>query len=257
MIPSRTPSLIQAVQYMMVWSMISSRETEYSDPSRELSEKLKQIKGVKFSYAVFPKDNDEIRLDDFPVFSCSQNSVNILSRLIYLYMSCEYKESCLAHFSDWLHSSSASQQSAATTGIKDSYAILASYQVRSFSVVSVAEPDDNFVGFFFIYSSLYSQKQLEDKIEQTGLFSQLEMLHFYLTRRYPRITNPDFHNGSMKERTAEILHLTASGKSCSEIMQILPLSANGVNYHLGRAKSLLNARNKAELIYNAKRDCFI
>ncbi|GLO60549.1 hypothetical protein MACH09_10570 [Vibrio sp. MACH09] len=234
--------------------------------SCELSERLKKVYGFEFSYAVFPKDfgifnstrnRDEVNLLKYPIFSTSSKGACVASRLIYMYMSDSRRSTKTPNLVSWLESNFLNALKTGEPHNEYKEEFLLSNQVSSLFSVTVSEHEDDFAGFFFMYSNALKQHDMESKIKNSGLKLQLDTLHFYLTRRYPRVTNPNFYNGSMKERTAEILHLTASGKSCNEIMQIIPLSANGVNYHLDRAKSLLNARNKVELIYNAKQSCFI
>lgn len=234
--------------------------------SCELSERLKKVYGFEFSYAVFPKDfgifystkhHDEINFLKYPIFSTSNKGACVASRLIYMYMSDCRKSIPPSNLNSWLGNNFLNALKTEEPHNKYKEEFLVSNKVSSMFSMTVSEHEDDFAGFFFMYSNTFKQNEMERKIRNSGLILQLETLHFYLTRRYPRVTNPNFYNGSMKERTAEILHLTASGKSCNEITQIIPLSANGVNYHLDRAKSLLNAKNKVELIYNAKQSCFI
>ncbi|WP_028115002.1 helix-turn-helix transcriptional regulator [Ferrimonas kyonanensis] len=55
----------------------------------------------------------------------------------------------------------------------------------------------------------------------------------------------------MKNKTINILKLTALGLTSAEIAKEMFLSSRGVDYHLEIAKEILGAKNKANLIYLA------
>jgi len=119
-------------------------------------------------------------------------------------------------------------------------------------------PDDNFIGLFFVmHQGSELTESLRESINQPWVAALLELTHFYMTRKYPSLTNPNLYNGSIREKTLKILEHTAAGMNYRDIGEELHLTERGVHYHIDRAKLLLNATNKADLVRIAKECCLI
>ncbi|QIZ76107.1 helix-turn-helix domain-containing protein [Ferrimonas lipolytica] len=116
--------------------------------------------------------------------------------------------------------------------------------------------NDNFVGYFCITSS-GSQQELIEYVNKPLITTTLDLTHFYLTRSYPSLVNPNNFNGVINEKTRAVIQLAAEGNSCKDIGHKLCLTERGVNYHLDRAKNILGASNKTDMVRLAKNNCLI
>lgn len=115
---------------------------------------------------------------------------------------------------------------------------------------------DDSIGCLWLLSPL-NESELKEKIEASWVKPYLHLIHFYLTRTYPSLTNPHIFNGCFSAKMIEVLQLTSKGYSSKDIAKAVYLTERGVNYHIDRAKAQLNAANKADLIRIAKECCLI
>jgi len=81
-----------------------------------------------------------------------------------------------------------------------------------------------------------------------SLLPLLERCHKLLQLDSSRETNPYIRHGVFSETCQKILKMTADGMSVKMIAVKLGLTEEGVTYHITRAKKVLNARNKTQLI---------
>lgn len=125
---------------------------------------------------------------------------------------------------------------------------------KSYCEYYCTENIDDSIACFVLYSSL-CQTELKARLQAPGVPELLELVHFYFSHTYPWRTNPQIINGTFKEKTIEVLKLTALGYSSKKIAEELHLTVRGVNYHIERAKVQLEAHSKAELINIAKKYC--
>ena len=133
--------------------------------------------------------------------------------------------------------------------------LFADYGVNSEASLFVNIHDEQLAGHFMINSTM-SQQDLDETLEQALVRKTLELTHFYLTRRF-RAINPHVHNGTIKPRTLKVLDLISKGANSQEAAVNLYMTARGVNYHLERSRSVLNARNTADLVRIAKESCIL
>lgn len=131
-------------------------------------------------------------------------------------------------------------------------------EVSLSSYCSVADqPKDSFVGLFGMFSDALNQEELLNYLEDNKISEYLELIHFYMTHKYPSLTNPSSYNGTIKPKTQKVIELTAMGFNVSQISSLLHLTERGVSYHLDLAKEALGAKNKMELIYKATNELMI
>ncbi|AZG73289.1 helix-turn-helix transcriptional regulator [Shewanella livingstonensis] len=123
--------------------------------------------------------------------------------------------------------------------------------------IIVSSPEQDFVGGFAIFSEQIKQDDLEDYLEKNKIADYLDLIHFYMSRKYSNLTSPSQYNGTIKPKTRKVIELTAMGFHVSEISNMLHLTERGVSYHLDLAKEVLVAKNKMELIYKATHECII
>ncbi|AZG73286.1 hypothetical protein EGC82_11235 [Shewanella livingstonensis] len=128
---------------------------------------------------------------------------------------------------------------------------------KSYLTVVVGHAEQDFVGAFCIFSDKIRQDELLSYLEDNKVAEYLELLHLYMTQKYPKLIHPSSHNGTIKPKTHKVIELTAMGFNVSEISNILHLTERGVSYHIDLAKEVLDAKNKAELIYKATHECII
>ncbi|QIZ77261.1 LuxR C-terminal-related transcriptional regulator [Ferrimonas lipolytica] len=123
--------------------------------------------------------------------------------------------------------------------------------------VTIQEEGDDFLGVFAIASKCHNTENLIKKYEELSIDTDLELILYYFSRKYPAIINPTIRAGALGEKTIEIIRRTTEGMSLKQISDSMYLTERGVNYHLDQAKGLLKAKTKAELIYKAKEACII
>ncbi|GLO63507.1 hypothetical protein MACH09_40150 [Vibrio sp. MACH09] len=230
----------------------------------ELLTLLKKDNFFDFTYIVTPKNFEDKRLNrkdisNYPVYSTDPSQEPMMLALLQLYLrwtSGRNEKISLAEMLKWTVADPASVYVDLNTRAH-AQRILNQFDIISLDSYCVCEKSDAFQGLFLVSSKSIKQQKLYSITSKLYTSSNYKVVHYFLTRQYPRLTNPIFYNGQLKDRTARILDLTASGKSSEEITQEIHISKNGVNYHLDKAKSLLNAKNKVELIFNAKTLCII
>lgn len=106
---------------------------------------------------------------------------------------------------------------------------------------------------WFNYFGLYHEKsqaefnQLYRDLSGT-LLPLLERCHKLLLLDGSRDTNPYLKHSVFSATCTSIMRMTAEGMSVKMIADNLGLTEEGVTYHITRAKKVLNARNKTQLI---------
>ncbi|MDI3325475.1 LuxR C-terminal-related transcriptional regulator [Pontibacterium granulatum] len=124
------------------------------------------------------------------------------------------------------------------------------YGISSRVYVPVGKHEDK---PWFNYFGLYHEKsqaefnQLYRDLSGT-LLPLLERCHKLLLLDGTRDTNPYLKHSVFSATCTNILRMTAEGMSVKMIADNLGLTEEGVTYHITRAKKVLNARNKTQLI---------
>lgn len=129
--------------------------------------------------------------------------------------------------------------------------------IESSAYLFVSEKEDDFVGVFLVISEQLDSENLIARLQQDNIEEELKMLHFYMTRKHPKLTNPMIYSNFLKPKTLKVVELTCYGLSSKEISELLHLTERGVHYHLDQAKEILKAKNKAELVSKAHKLCVL
>ena len=116
--------------------------------------------------------------------------------------------------------------------------------------------NENYIGVFVLLSDS-DNDNLESNIEEKFIPQYLDLLHFYCLRSSVTTNAKPPISANIPSKTLNILRLTSCGASSQEIAEQLYLTTRGVEYHLQRAKEILNASNKVELVSLAKDNCLI
>lgn len=106
---------------------------------------------------------------------------------------------------------------------------------------------------WFNYFGLYHEKSSAEFTElykdiSCSLLPLLERCHKLLTLDGSKETNPYVKHAIFSATCTSILRMTAEGMSVKMIADQLGLTEEGVTYHITRAKKVLKARNKTQLI---------
>ncbi|USD39080.1 MULTISPECIES: helix-turn-helix transcriptional regulator [Ferrimonas] len=110
------------------------------------------------------------------------------------------------------------------------------------------------LGVCHLFSPL-SVDEVNDKVNQD--FSEFKNLLSHYCETFTALSfgsiNPLANFGVLSSTCIQILSLVADGYSSEEIGEQLYMSERGVNYHLDRARQILMARNRTNLISKAFR----
>jgi len=114
------------------------------------------------------------------------------------------------------------------------------------------EGNSDWIGIFHLFFREHQQdtKQLLEPIEQE-LFSLLQEYSEIFVAHAHQDINPIANFGLLSSNCVKILEMAADGDSSEEIGKKLFLSERGVNYHLDRAREILDARNRTNLVSKA------
>ncbi|TKB54554.1 helix-turn-helix transcriptional regulator [Ferrimonas aestuarii] len=112
--------------------------------------------------------------------------------------------------------------------------------IQTFAVY--ATDSHSIVGYVVI---AISQCRHAEKLTTTSV---LKLVRDTILKKGP--VNNDLPN--LKQKTLQVLKMTALGLNSNEIADVLHLTNRGVDYHLSIAKQKLGATNKPNLIFEAK-----
>ncbi len=122
--------------------------------------------------------------------------------------------------------------------------------VKSRLYVPVGDVDKtSWFNYFGLYHKLPHDQFVEVYRRISGsLLPLLERCHKLLQLDGSKETNPYIRHAVFSETCRTILSMTANGMSVKMIADHLRLTEEGVTYHITRAKKVLQARNKTQLI---------
>ena len=124
------------------------------------------------------------------------------------------------------------------------------YSVASRAYIPVGKHADKpWFNYFGLYHGKSSAEFTELYKDISGsLLPLLERCHKLLALDGSKETNPYVRHAVFSATCTNILRMTAEGMSVKMIADHLGLTEEGVTYHITRAKKVLNARNKTQLI---------